>query len=128
MRYDLQLGFLAADAIREFSRANQTKEIQQYTDFLQRSDEYCKAVRRIYGHPIEADIPAVDAMEGALTGFMRTLIKTQQPSPAATAKLEAVGTLEELISTIRRERRQPSDEECLKIAKTIYATSAADPR
>lgn len=126
MHYDIGLGFLAADAISEFSKATSRRHEERYNAFLQRTADYCKALRQTYGHPMETDIPS--AMPGALADFMRTVIRTQQPSPAVAAKLKAVESLEELIRTIRDERRPPSDEECLAIAKTIYATSAADPR
>jgi hypothetical protein len=126
MHYDIRLGFLAAEAIGEFSKANATKDAGHYNAFLQRSAEYCKEVRNTYGHPVETDIIAT--MPPAVAEFMRAVIKTQQPSPTITAKLQAVGSLEALLRAIRNEQRQPSDDECLRIARTIYATSAADPR
>jgi len=126
MHYDIRLGFLAADAISEFSKAANTKEDARYRAFLERSTEYCKAVRQVYGHPVETDITA--AMSPAFAGFMRTVIKSHPPSPTITAKLQAVGSLEALLQAIRDEQRNPSDDECLDIAKTIYATSAAEPR
>ena len=68
MRYDIQLGFLAADAITEFSRAAATKDAVRYSTFLDRTAEYCKAVRRTYGQLAEADIldtmPATVASKG----------------------------------------------------------------
>jgi hypothetical protein len=126
MHYDIRLGFLAAEAIGEFSKAAATRDAGHYNAFLQRSAEYCKEVRNTYGHPVETDIVAT--MPPAVADFMRAVIKTQQPSPTIRAKLEAVGSVEALLVEITSEQRQPSDDECLKIAKTIYATSAADPR
>jgi hypothetical protein len=123
MHYDIRLGFLAADAISEFSRAAATKEKEGYTIFLERSVEYCKAVRGIYGRPVEADITA---MTGQVAEFMRAVVNTQPVSAGLTAKLKAVTSLEELVQAIRNDQREPSDDECLKIAKEIYASSAAD--
>lgn len=128
MQYDIRLGLLAADAISKFSKATHTKDVVLYQNFLDTTSQYCEAVRKVYGRPVEADIPASDAMEGALAEFMRTVVETQRPSPAVTAKLQEVSIVETLIQKIRQEHRLPSDEECLRIAKTIYATSAADPR
>jgi hypothetical protein len=125
MRYDIQLGFLATDAITEFSKASSTQNAGRYKAFLDKTGEYCQAFRKTYGHPVETDIPA--AMQRDLADFMRTVVKTQQPSPAIAAKLEAVGDDEGLLRAIAHDQRPPSDEECLRIAKTIYATSGADP-
>ena len=103
------------------------KETAHYDTFLERCVEYCKECRREPpGVPSETDILA--SMPDALADFMRAVIKTQQPSPTIAAKLQAVGSLEVLLTKIRDERRAPSDDECLSIAKTVYATSAADPR
>jgi hypothetical protein len=126
MHYDIQIGFLAADAISEFSKAAVTKDVTRYAAFLARTAEYCRAVRQTYGHPVETDIPT--AIQGTLADFMRTVVRTHRPSPAVAAKLQAVATVEGLLESIREEHRTPSDEECLGIAKTIYVTSAADPR
>jgi hypothetical protein len=126
MHYDIQLGFLAVDAIREFSKASNADGAQRYDTFLERTAQYCRALRNAYGHPAEADIPA--AVQGPLAEFMRTVVRAHQPPPAVTAKLKAVGSLEGFLDAIRNEQRIPSDEECLGIAQTIYATSAADPR
>lgn len=126
MHYDIRLGFLAADAISEFSKATSTKEETRYRTFLERTAEYCKALRQTYGHPVEADITAT--MPDAVANFMRTVIRSHHPSPAITAKLQAVGSLETMLRAIHDEQRIPSDEECLNIARTIYTTSAADPR
>ena len=100
MHYDIRLGFLAADAISEFSRATVTKEKESYTIFLERSVEYCKAVRGVYGRPVEADITA---MTGQIADFMRAVVNTQRVPDGLTAKLEAVTSLEELVQTIRNE-------------------------
>lgn len=126
MHYDIKLGFLAAEAISAFSRGASATENTRYDSFLARCAEYCKEVKKTYGHPVEADILAT--MPDTVADFMRAVIKTQQPSPTITAKLEAVGSLEALLIKIRDEQRHPSDDECLRIAKTVYATSAADPR
>jgi hypothetical protein len=66
-------------------------------------------------------------MPNSIADFMRAVIKTQQPSPAIAAKLQAVGSLEALLKKINEEQRSPSDDECLTIAKTVFTTSAADP-
>ena len=125
MHYHIRLGFLAADAISEFSKATATKDAGHYNAFLELSSEYCRELRTTYGHPVEGDIATMPA---ALADFMRAVIKTHQPSPTTAAKLQAAGSLEDLLHSIRNEQRHPSDDECLRIAKTIYTTSAADPR
>src|SRR5205823_3836491 len=125
MKYNIHLGSLADDAISEFSKANATKEVAHYEAFLQRSTEFCQAVRKIYGRAVETDV--LNTMPNAVAEFMRAVIKTQPPSPTASAKLAAINSLEELLQTIRSEGRPPSDGECLRIAKTIHVTSAADP-
>ncbi len=126
MHYDIQLGFLAADAISEFSRAAATKEAAHYEAFLEQSTAYCRELRSTYGRPVETDISA--AMPTLVADFMRAVIKTQQPSPTIAAKLEAVAAVERILQGIREQQRQPSDDECLRIAKAIYSTSAAEPR
>jgi flavin-dependent dehydrogenase len=126
MHYNIELGSLADDAISEFSKAHATNDTAHYEAFLDRSAEYCKAVRTAYMPPVETDI--LDSMPDTIADFMRAVIRNEQPLPSATAKLEAIQSLEELLQRIRDQRRQPSQEECLKIAKTIYITSGAEPR
>jgi hypothetical protein len=124
MHYDIRLGFLAADAMSEFSKATATKKKERYANFLERSAEYFKAVRTTYGRPAEADIKT--NVPSHVAEFMRAIVSTQRVPPGLNAKLEAVTSHERLVQAIRDERRQPSDDECLKIAKAIYKTSAAD--
>lgn len=125
MHYNVQLGFLAADAIREFSRAANNGETDRYTVFLQRSQEYCHAVRHKYVHLTEEQV--LDNFPANLAAFMRAMIKNHQPSAEATAKLAIIKSLEETIEAVKREPR-PSPQTYLDIAQTIYSTSAADPR
>ena len=126
MHYDIQLGFLAADAISEFSRAARTKEPADYEAFLEQTTSYCREFRSLHSRPVETDISA--AMPQPVADFMRAVVKTRPPTPAVAVKLEAVGAVEKLLQSIREEQRQPSDNECLRIARTIYSTSAAEPR
>src|SRR6266542_4306620 len=125
MHYDIKLGFLAADAISEFSKATTTKEKARYRAFLERSAEYCKAVRKAYGRPLETEIPTT--MPNSVADFMRAIANTQRLPPAVTQRIAAITFIEKSLRTIRKEKRLPSDDECLRIAKTIYATSVADP-
>jgi len=125
MNFDIKLGFLAADAISEYSKATSRHRSDRYSTFLERCDEYCREVKRTYGRAVDTDILAT--MPNTIAEFMRAVIKSQQPSPAIAAKLQAVSSLEALLSKIREEQRDPSEEECLSIAKTVYTTSAADP-
>lgn len=125
MNYDIKLGFLAADAISEFSKAASLQDAERYGTFLERCAEYCKEVKKTYGRPAESDILAT--VPNAIADFMRAVIKTQQPRPAIAAKLEAIGSLEALLTKIHEEQRTPSDDECLVIAKKVFETSAADP-
>ena len=126
MNYNIQLGFLATDAIQEFSRAANNGETERYPVFLKRSAEYCQAVRQTYSQITEANL--VDTMPESVAAFMRALVKDQRLSPAATAKLAAVQSVEQILTRIQQEQRQPSSEECLAIARNIYSASAADPR
>ena len=58
MHFDIQLGFLAADAILEFSKTDATKDATHYEAFVEYSIAYYRELRNIYGHPLGAEISA----------------------------------------------------------------------
>jgi hypothetical protein len=124
MRYNVNLGMLATDAMTELTKAEARNDYGLYRTFLQKSAEFCRSTRSSYDR-LEIDPGNLPAQAG---NFLCAVMKREhERSPQASPKLETINTVEPLITAILEEERVPTPEERLKIAKALYETSAADP-
>jgi hypothetical protein len=124
MRYNVNLGLLAVDAMSVLTKAEARGDDELYRTFLERSAEFCRSVRDSYDR-LQVDLGGLPQPAGSfLSAVMR---REQERSPHASPKLEAVDALEPFITSILEAKRAPTPDERLKIAKALYETSAADP-
>jgi hypothetical protein len=124
MRYNVNLGLLAVDAMSELTKAEARGDYELYRAFLEKSAEFCRSVRDSYDR-LHVDLGGLPQPAG---GFLSAVMKREQErSPQVSPKLEAVDILEPFIASILDAKRTPTPDERLKIAKALYETSAADP-
>ena len=124
MRYNVNLGMLATDAMTELTRAEARDDYELYRIFLQKSADVCRSIRSSYDR-LEIDPVSLPAPVGSFSSAV--MKREHERFPQASPKLETINTLEPLIAAILNEQRVPTPEERLKIAKALYETSAADP-
>jgi hypothetical protein len=125
MRYNVNLGMLATDAMTQLTKAEARNDYELYRTFLQKSAEFCRSIRNSYDR-LEIDPGNLPAPAG---NFLCAVMKREHDRfPQASPKLETINQLEPLITAILDQQRVPTPEERFRIAKALYETSAADPR
>jgi hypothetical protein len=125
MNYNVGLGFLATDAMRQLTRAEARDDDDLYRAFLQKSIEFCHSIRNSYDR-LQID---PQGLPGTAGSFLSAVMKREQERyPSANPKIDAINVLEPLLTDILGQQRRPTQEERLAIVKTLFETSAADPR
>jgi hypothetical protein len=125
MHYNVNLGLLATDAVRQLTQAEAGDDDQLYTVFLQKSVEFCHLIRDSYDR-LQFDPVGLPAPAGT---FLSAVMKREQErNPQASPKLKAVYALEPLLADILNQGRRPTDDERFAILKALYEASSADPR
>lgn len=122
MKYDVQLGMLATEAVDHLLRAEASGDEEDYERFLLTTAKFCESVS---DKDTSETVPQTTPREAE--AFISAVMKTSpsRSSENKRARLQQVKAMEAVVTKVLAEHRKPKPEEQMQIARMLYATSAA---
>jgi hypothetical protein len=117
MSYDIKLGLLATDALRELATDINAGDSGP-SALLEKTSHYCAAVRKAEViHRLRDADNATDAMLAALGKGDLGRLQVRPPSAELLDRMEAI------VQAVRRDNRRPTEDEMTELARAFLVLS-----